>query len=135
MTRSKPAIVGSGQRRVALDVALSNGVTRDQYRTVIELVKTHSATRYGDWSAVRVVSVKRQFREGSITGSNVNAVIRYLRSCTVDGAVIGRVHIDVDHMTQLLTRVRQQEDTLDTMQLHHLNFAAQHLMAIFADDD
>lgn len=129
------AIIGADQRRVAIDVALSNGVTRDQYRTVIDLVKTRFAPRYGDWPAARVMAVKRQFREGAITGTNVNAAIRYLRTCAVDGTVYAATHTQIIDMMRVLIRLRKQDDTLNAIQRHHLDFAAQHLAAIMADDD
>jgi len=134
MSPPRPAIVGVGQRRVAIDVALSNGITRDQYRTVLDLVKTQFAPRYGDWSAARVMFVKRQFRESSITANNVNAVIRYLRTCAVDHQVTADVRAHIAVMTNVLDRLRERENELNTMQRHHLSFAAQHLTAILADD-
>ena len=80
------AVTNGNQRRTALDVALSSGITHEQYSALCEAATTHEVRGLGELPVQRLRSVRQLIRQGLITRDSITGFIANLRSYPVAGS-------------------------------------------------
>lgn len=133
----------NGHRRVALDVALANGLTRDQYVEIVTLAGERLVWSLGGTAERRRSSVKQLIRQGLINRGSVRDFLTHLRTLPreridedQDITLLKCLHDIVKYATSLLD---QELPFTDVQHAHlvsaHDSLVTAHLRRPCDDDD
>lgn len=91
----KSALTNGNQHRTALDVALSGGITSEQFTDLCQAAVQHMAFGLGNTPTLRLQNVRYLIREGLITRDSVNGFIENLRAQPRDVSLVSVILIQL----------------------------------------